>query len=47
MAERQTTSPLVPFFLAMVLGAATLTGVAATLIFYFSNLSGWFFTPVW
>jgi hypothetical protein len=47
MAERRTTSPLVPFVLASVLGAATLTGAAMTLVFYFSNLQGWFFTRVW
>jgi hypothetical protein len=47
MAKVQTTSPVVPFFLAGVFGAATLTGVGVTLIFYFSQLQGWFFTRVW
>lgn len=47
MAERKTTSPMVPLVLASVLGAATLTGVGVTLIFLFSNLQGWFFTRVW
>ncbi len=47
MAKGQTTSPVVPFFLALVFGAATMTGVGMTLLFYVSQLQGWFFTRVW
>jgi len=50
MADKKTphkTPPQTALALAMVFGAAALTGVGATLIYYFSNLQGWFFTRVW
>ena len=45
--EAKKTNPVLPFFLAGTFGAAVATGLAVTLIFFFSNLQGWFFTRVW
>jgi len=45
--ELHKSSPESALVLAMLFGAATLTAVSATLIFYVSNLQGWFFTRVW
>jgi uncharacterized protein involved in exopolysaccharide biosynthesis len=47
MAETQKTRPETSLALALAFGAATLMGLGATLIFYFSNLQGWVFTRVW
>ena len=47
MPELQKTRPETALALVLAFGAATLTGLGATLIFYFSNLQGWLFTRVW
>jgi len=44
MPELQKTRPETALALVLAFGAATLTGLGATLIFYFSNLQGWLFT---